>query len=489
MAAPVVPYKNSNLPRIKGADERNNHFTIEGYWQCQMDPSNVRLKSVGGTASDISSRIPGSRNLQLHVGGSPLCLKLNMADVLRKAGRAEFTYTTDANETGPRLEIQISIDPNPVIVRGPRPKSAVVQGTVTVTSRQKQPAHPVHLALTGTRTQNRPTQTVGVTRPSTDEFLRLAQTLPCMTSPISQYSVGVYTRGFVFTLDDITSLPKTLDVPQCAIDYAVQATTGRKGVLGWPFGGAAQARARLAVVDAGECQGGDQACVVRSGVLGAYGDGDEARVPRFSVQMASGVAIAGQDVRLALDVQVAGDRSSSQESSRESSSRKSAGGRPAGILRRASMRSVGLLTLGSSRSRGSKASSSSSASSQGVPLVGAAAASSYVVRAKLVQNVRYVGDPHDAAHTLWAQRVVARADAQEPVEVDEQPGVRWTLHVPENAQPSVQAGHVQVQYDVVVAFHRRRGALRSLASRTHSKCVQCRLPLHVVPQGLGPDQR
>ncbi|KAJ1724051.1 hypothetical protein LPJ53_001625 [Coemansia erecta] len=99
MAAPLVPYKGANLPRIMGADERNNHFTIEGYWQCQNDPSNVRLKSVGGTASDISTRIRGARNLQLHVRGSPLCLKLNMADVLHRAGTAEFTYTTDANET------------------------------------------------------------------------------------------------------------------------------------------------------------------------------------------------------------------------------------------------------------------------------------------------------------------------------------------------------------------------------------------------------
>ncbi|KAJ2361820.1 hypothetical protein IW150_007150 [Coemansia sp. RSA 2607] len=99
MVVPAIENKNAPLPRINGADERGNHFTIEGYWQCQMDPNNVKLKSVGGMVNDISYYIREARNVQLHVRGSPLCLKLNMADVLRSAGTVEFTYTTDANET------------------------------------------------------------------------------------------------------------------------------------------------------------------------------------------------------------------------------------------------------------------------------------------------------------------------------------------------------------------------------------------------------
>ncbi|KAJ2361448.1 hypothetical protein IW150_007240, partial [Coemansia sp. RSA 2607] len=290
---------------------------------------------------------------------------------------------------GPRLEMQISVDPNTVVVCASRQKSAMVRGTITVTSRQKQAAHPIHLTLTGTKTQHKPTQTIGVTRASTQEILRQTQTLRCMTSPISHYSVGVYTKPFVFTLDDITNLPKTLDVPQCTVEYCVQATTsGRRGILAWPFGGPVQASERLVVVDEAECGGGvEPACVVRTGVLGAYGDGDEARVPRFTVQMGCGVATAGQDVRLQLDVQVTGatasadgDRSPGNQSPSSQSSASRTGG---GFVRRASMHSAGLLSLVSGMSRGSKDSGSSDDSLAGVPLVGVAAASSYVVRAKL----------------------------------------------------------------------------------------------------------
>ncbi|KAJ2757263.1 hypothetical protein GGI19_000197 [Coemansia pectinata] len=121
-----------------------------------------------------------------------------------------------------KFELQITLQENPIILREGQ-DTTVIRGHVVVFSREIQPLRMIQVLLTGTKVLVN-AQQMGSTGTGKQVLVNETKTLQHDNDspPLAQYAVGTYTLPFEFIINQ--SLPPTLRVPRCTIEYAVSAT-------------------------------------------------------------------------------------------------------------------------------------------------------------------------------------------------------------------------------------------------------------------------
>ncbi|KAJ2333003.1 hypothetical protein GGI00_002533, partial [Coemansia sp. RSA 2681] len=204
-----------------------------------------------------------------------------------------------------KLEFQIALQENPVVMREGQ-DATVIRGHVTVISRQVQPARQIHLLFTGTKVLAN-TQQMGSASSAKRTLIKETKILEHSSS---DYAIDTYTLPFEFVVSN-QSLPPTLHVPRCTIDYTISATA-LKYESAPPLLRLFSAKAPKAQVDVSlvrylahpSSDPGDfvarQRPVVRIGTLGAHKNGRGA-LP-YRITMDKNVAAPGDVLNFTLDV-------------------------------------------------------------------------------------------------------------------------------------------------------------------------------------------
>ncbi|KAJ2005058.1 hypothetical protein GGI04_002393 [Coemansia thaxteri] len=130
--------------------------------------------------------------------------------------------TNDVSASAKKLELQISLQENPVVLRDEKEgdPSAIVRGQVTVISRESQPLRMIQVLLTGTKVLES-TQQMGGTGSNKRVLIKEAKILDHEPS-LTHYAQASYSLPFEFALPN--SLPPTMNVPRCSVEYSISAT-------------------------------------------------------------------------------------------------------------------------------------------------------------------------------------------------------------------------------------------------------------------------
>ncbi|KAJ2029619.1 hypothetical protein IWW57_001620 [Coemansia sp. S610] len=427
-----------------------------------------------------------------------------------------------------KLELQVVLQDNPVILRDAQ-DALIIRGQVKVISREVQPLRTIHVLLSGTKVLLI-TQQTGTTESVKKVLVNEEATLQHDKNP-TQFAVGTYTLPFEFTV--AKSLPPSLHVPHCTIEYLVVATAQKMelapSLLRLFSSKAPQAQAELRIV--GLDAGGDprdlvakQSPVTRVGTLGSNKNG-RGSLP-YRVVMDKHVVAPGEIIRFNLDIYppdvlpkftpgefatliklvesanaprkltITQDCAPDQEPLRPTDSGVASDDEDEGDT----------TTISNSLTDGGSARLSylgSSPLDQGATYqdtndLALKAASAlvgnkntvitYKIVAKLVQRT-CLDHVDDGA---WTKRVVCAECVSECYDVTQKSmHLEWVLQLPSDLQHDLAMPGMEIRYDVLVDFYPRehRGALgsssvRDVVSRVSNHCLSSRMPLRTIPVSL-----
>ncbi|KAJ2462057.1 hypothetical protein GGI03_004723 [Coemansia sp. RSA 2337] len=446
-----------------------------------------------------------------------------------------------------KLELQITLQENPVILRDGQ-DTTVVRGHVVVISREIQPLRMIQVLLTGTKALAN-VQQMGSTGSGNQVLIKETRTLQHDNDspPLTQYAVGTYTLPFEFVVNQ--SLPPTLRVPRCTIEYSVSATAlkfeSAPPLLRMFSPKAPKTQIDLRLVR--YATDGDPSdflarlnSVTRVGTLGAHKNG-RGTLP-YRVVMDKNVVAPGDVIKFKLGVYQPGvvpnftpaefaalikvvDSSNTQKADAASetedyeSDQGNEPSRPAdsGIANTSNAAIDEDSSEVTTRDHSQAASTSTSLNgidsapldrpptyhvgdSNDMALLAAASmagnkttVTSYKVDAKLVQRVCYmtdhdlVADANNSVYLFWTKRVVAKERISDSLDITRAPlHLEWTMTVPCDLQHDILTPDIQVRYDVYLDFYPREhgSTFRDVVSRVSNHCLSSRLPLRTIPVPL-----